>query len=99
MGRPEDLVFGNAGDFYVSGANSPNITRYDANGNQQGAPFAALPRVDYLDLICDQDTMYYTTEGGTIGRFGVSTGGQYSPLTVPGPGNLFIQAQSPQKPQ
>ena len=72
-GNPEMIVFDLAGNSYISSASTGFIGRYDSAGVLTGSIDVGA-RADFIDLAADQDTLYYTTEGGFIGRASFSTG-------------------------
>jgi len=85
----ESIVRNAAGDFYVGQADGTHqILKFSAAG---GGPTNAYTVAnedrgsDWVDLAADQKTIYYTSEGGTIKRFDVSTNTQladFNPLAA-----------------
>ncbi len=79
----ESIVFDSAGNFYVGHADgtSPDgrrIHKYSAAGGLL-ATFTVVTEArgsDWIELAADQKTIFYTSEGGLIKRFDVSTGTQ-----------------------
>ncbi len=76
---PESIVFDAAGNFYVGTADgNRDIYKFNAAGTHLATfNVATGPRgSDWIDLAADQKTMFYTSEGGIIRRFDVSTNTQ-----------------------
>jgi len=73
-GSSESIVFDAAGNFYVGHANGNTLVhKYDAAGNLVATYNAATGNrgTDWLELAADQQTLFYTSEGGDILRFDV----------------------------
>jgi uncharacterized repeat protein (TIGR01451 family) len=75
----ESIVFAASGDFYVGHADGDaDVRRYDSTGAfQQAYDVATDARgSDHIELAADQKTLFYTSEGGRIMRYDLSTGTQ-----------------------
>jgi hypothetical protein len=87
----ESILFAKNGDFYVGHADgNHNVHRYNSAGVFQQAYAVAteLRGSDHIELAADQKTLFYTSEGGRILRFDLSTGTQLSDFANIG-GNSF----------
>jgi uncharacterized repeat protein (TIGR01451 family) len=87
----ESIVFAANGDFYVGHADGDaDVRRYDATGAfQQQYDVATEARgSDHIELAADQTTLFYTSEGGRILRYDLSTGTQLPDFASIG-GNSF----------
>jgi hypothetical protein len=75
----ESVVFDAAGNYYVGHADGDrDIEKYDSSDNLL-ATYDVLtgPRgTDWVELSADQSTIFYTSEGSTIGRFDTATSTQ-----------------------
>jgi flagellar hook capping protein FlgD len=75
----ESVVFAGNGDFYAGHAGVDfRLQRYNAAGAFQQAYSPSLEGrgTDWNDLAFDQRTMFYTSEGGRVGRFDVLANAQ-----------------------
>jgi uncharacterized repeat protein (TIGR01451 family) len=75
----ESIVFAANGDFYVGHADGDaDVRRYDSTGAfQQAYDVATESRgSDHIELAANQTTLFYTSEGGRILRYDLSTGTQ-----------------------
>src|SRR5207249_604359 len=71
-GKPEDIVFADNGDFYVTHVvGNGNIQRYDSAGVHQQD--YGTSRSDWMDLAADQTTMFFTIESPNIKRWDLAT--------------------------
>jgi hypothetical protein len=83
-GNPESIVFTHAGDAIVGAAQGPPpinpapIFEFDAKGNPI-ATFQVVPDqrgTDWVELLQDQKTLLYTSEGTSVKSFNTSTNAQ-----------------------
>jgi Kelch motif len=83
----ESIVFDSAGNFYVGHADGlRQIEKYDSAGNLLAtySPTVGPRGTDWIDLAADQQTIFYTSEGGIVRRFDVSTNTQLADFASPG---------------
>lgn len=104
LASPESIVFDLAGNFYVSNESNGGIKKYDVTGTLLGT-FLAGTKVDWMDLSADQNTMYFTQEGGEIRSVSLSTntlltdfatglGGRAFALRILGDGGVLLANNS-----
>ncbi len=82
---PEDIAVDAAGNFFVSDLGG-NFQKFNSSGTLLQS--WSLGRIDWFDLSSDENTLYYTDEGGAIHRYDLqnnsalsdfaSTGAQYA---------------------
>src|SRR5207247_7915808 len=78
--HPESVVVDNTnGVVYIGQADgSTNVLKFSLNGTPMGsfAPAVGPRGTDWIDLASDLKTLRYTSEGGLVRAFDVSTGTQ-----------------------
>jgi uncharacterized repeat protein (TIGR01451 family) len=93
-GNPESIVFSHAGNAFVGAAQNPGssplvpIFEFDANGNAV-ASFQVAPEnrgSDWVDLLADQKTILYTSEGTSVKSFDISKNQQNPDFATNMPG-------------
>ncbi|MFO0981516.1 MAG: hypothetical protein U1E76_07135 [Planctomycetota bacterium] len=88
----ESIVFDAEDNFYVGhAAGDQDIQKYDPAGSYLGDFDVAIGPAgsDWIDLACDQTTIYYTSEGPAVLRYDVSTSTQLADFATGLPSDSF----------
>jgi DNA-binding beta-propeller fold protein YncE len=90
---PESIVFNIAGDMYVGHADGDaDVRKFATDGTALGSfnVGTSARGSDWIDLSIDQNTLFYTSEGGEVFRYDLSTNTQLANFAVALPGgNAF----------
>lgn len=98
-GQSESVVFAANGDFYVGHPDGDDdIQRYNSAGVYQQSYDVAIENrgSDWMDLASDQQTLFYTSEGGLIKKYDVSgAGSQLADFASIGGTNFALRLLTP----
>jgi DNA-binding beta-propeller fold protein YncE len=83
--HPESIIIDSAGNFYVGQADGTRaILKFNPSGTLLASfsPTSGPRGTDWTELGSDQCTLYYTSEGATVGRFNACTNTQLANFNV-----------------
>jgi hypothetical protein len=89
---PESICFDEEDEFYVGHANGDqDIQKYDSAGLFLGDYDVAIgpAGADWVDVACDQTTMFYTSEGSVVRRYDLATSTQLPDFATGLPNDCF----------
>ena len=87
-GSVESMLFNSVGDVFVSRVDTGALYKLDATGVvlNTWTPATEDRGVDWIDLMADQCTLRYTSEGSSVKQFNVCTGTQMADFATGLPG-------------